>query len=75
MTDTNSIIRAMGTLPMTAVEHPPETLTDGLPYTTHEGKIDLGGGRSIRIYQLSTGERVFDAGDVNAFFSGISPTP
>lgn len=42
---------------------------DGLPYATHEGVLRLGG-FSLRCYRLNTGEAVFHADDVNAFFAG-----
>ncbi len=40
-----------------------EALRDGLPYVTHSGVLDIAGVR-LRCYQLSSGERVFDAGDI-----------
>jgi len=33
----------------------------GLPYATHEGLLDLPGLGRVPVYQLNTGERVFDS--------------
>ena len=40
---------------------------DGLPYVTHEAVltiVDI----SLRVYQLSTGQRIIAAEDIEAFF-------
>lgn len=47
---------------------PPAGNPDGLPYPTHAGELRVGG-HVLRVYQLNTGERVIDAGDVAAFFA------
>ena len=41
--------------------------SDGLPWVTHQGVFDFAGAR-LRCYQLSDGQRVFDADDVEAAF-------
>lgn len=41
---------------------------DGLPYATHSGVLDIGG-FVLRCYQLSDGQRLFDAEDVERFYS------
>jgi len=46
------------------------SLPDDLPYVTHEGVI-IFSGNSIRCYKLSTGEAIFDADDLIAFFGGL----
>jgi len=43
-----------------------------LPYVTHEGVLDIAGFK-LRCYQLSTGDRVLDGGDVSNFFGIDSP--
>lgn len=40
---------------------------DGLPYTTHEGVLEIVG-HKLRCYRLNTGEAIFNAEDVHAFF-------
>lgn len=52
--------------PVDASHHDPEST---LPFATHSGVLEFCGGR-LRAYQLSTGERVFDADDVQAFLEG-----
>ena len=39
-----------------------------LPYATHEAVLQIGSAR-LRCFQLSNGQRVFDADDVQNFFS------
>lgn len=46
---------------------PPPRADNGLPFATHEGVLEFGEAR-LRCYQLSTGVRVFDADDIEAFF-------
>lgn len=41
---------------------------DGVPYATHEGVLDIMG-RKLRCYRLNTWQAVFNAEDVEAFFS------
>ena len=40
-----------------------------LPYATHEGVLHIAGSE-LRVYQLSDGQRVFDADDFARFFGG-----
>lgn len=40
---------------------------DGLPYATHTGILRIGDAE-LTVYQLSTGERVIDAGDLERLF-------
>ena len=44
---------------------------EGMPYPTHQGVISLDGKATIKVYQLSNGERVIDAQDLHAFFSAF----
>jgi len=47
----------------------PKTDVDGnLPHVTHEGELNFAGAY-FRVYQLSDGQRVLDADDVETFFS------
>jgi len=48
---------------------PPSNADDGsgLPHATHEGMIEIGSIR-LRVYQLSTGERVIHEDDLAKFF-------
>ena len=41
--------------------------TDGTPYATHEGILQLGN-HSLRVVQLNDGRRVIDADDLREFF-------
>lgn len=41
--------------------------SEGIPYATHEGVLDLMG-HKMRCYRLSNGQTVFDADDFKAFF-------
>ena len=45
----------------------PSEHDDGLPYATHEGVFEIMG-HKLRCYRLNTGQAVFDADDVEAFF-------
>lgn len=45
---------------------PPEQPGE-LPYVTHEGFLKLGD-KGLRCYILNTGQRIFNADDVQAFF-------
>jgi len=49
-----------------AREGSPDT-TNGLPYATHEGVLEIFG-HNLRCYRLNTGQTVFDADDVHEFF-------
>ena len=40
-------------------------------YATHEGELTIMDS-TFRVFQLNTGQRVFEAGDVERFFAGIS---
>lgn len=47
---------------------PPDKLPeDGIPYATHEGVLEIAG-HKLRCAQLSTGEAVFVAEDVERMF-------
>lgn len=48
---------------------PREPNPDGVPHVTHSGILDLAGFQ-FRVFQLSSGQRVLDAGDVEKFFGG-----
>jgi hypothetical protein len=47
-------------------ETPTQPVGD-LPYATHSGVLEIAGKR-LRCYRLNTGQAIFDADDVNAFF-------
>lgn len=47
----------------------PEAPTDGIPYATHAGILDLAGSR-LRVYRLSDGRRIVHADDLQAFLGG-----
>lgn len=49
-----------------ATKHDSTTVSE-LPYATHSGVLDLFG-LKLRCYLLNTGERVFDADDIEEFF-------
>jgi len=66
------IHRLLDTLDWTPVDKPEGVDPDGL-YATHEGVLEIGGAR-LRCYQLSDGQRVFDAGDVAEFFGAAETT-
>jgi len=44
---------------------------EGLPYVTHEAALKVGG-HSLRVYQLSNGQRVFNSDDFNEFFCALA---
>jgi hypothetical protein len=48
----------------------PEDTSDGIPFATHEGVLEIAGYK-LRCYRLNTGQAVFHADDVNAFFDGL----
>ena len=43
---------------------------DGLPWATHEGVLQIGELR-LRCYRLNTGQAIFNAEDMDAFFDGM----
>ena len=45
----------------------PQEDSADLPWVTHQGVVDFAGVR-LRCYQLSDGQRVFDADDIEAAF-------
>jgi hypothetical protein len=45
--------------------------SDGIPYATHEGALEIGG-HSLRCYRLSNGQAVFHADDITAFFDDLT---
>lgn len=47
---------------------------DGTIYSTHEGVLEIFGAK-IRCARLSTGEAVFIAEDIEAFFAGLDGKP
>lgn len=48
------------------------TLNTHIPYATHEGILNIGG-IELKVYQLSTGQRVIAEEDLIKFFSPASP--
>lgn len=52
-----------------AYESVPLPNSDRLPYVTHHGILDIGETK-LQCYQLNTGQRVFDAEDVEGLFGG-----
>lgn len=56
------------------VAAPPCASPDGLPTVTHEGVLDLAG-QKLRVLQLSTGQRIIDAGDLDAFIASLGGAP
>jgi hypothetical protein len=40
---------------------------DGLPWATHEGVLDIAG-HKLHCYRLNTGQAIFNADDIHAFF-------
>lgn len=50
----------------------PNPEDDSMPYATHEGVLEMMG-HKFRVVQLNTGQRVFDAEDVERFFLGEHP--
>jgi hypothetical protein len=51
-------------------DDPPDDNPDGLPTVTHHGILKIGD-VSLRVYQLSDGNRVIDGEDFEAFFAGM----
>lgn len=51
---------------------PPQEPSDGLPVATHAGILTIAG-YPFRVFQLSNGQRVFDADDLAQFFAGALP--
>lgn len=52
-----------------------DTIADSkLPHTTHSGALKLGD-IELRCHRLNTGEVVFEAEDVEAFFMSIGELP
>lgn len=49
--------------------HATDVPDDGIPWATHEGVLHIGNAQ-LKAYMLSNGQRVFDADDVQRFFSG-----
>lgn len=50
---------------------PPTNLADPLPYVTHEGILEIGPYK-LRCLQLSSGQRVFDSDDFDAFMADLT---
>lgn len=50
---------------------PPDTTDDGIPYATHSGMLRVGE-FELRCYQLSDGQRIFDADDLATFFNQLN---
>lgn len=46
------------------VHVPQDHIVDGLPYATHEGMLKIPGVGEFRVHQLSNGERVIQAEDI-----------
>jgi hypothetical protein len=61
----------LATVEWQATTHAPEAGCD-LPYATHRGVFEIMGFK-MRCYRLNTGEAIFDAEDVEAFFSPHIP--
>lgn len=53
---------------VTPIEWVPGVVREGIPYATHVGMLDIDGIK-LRCYQLSNGQRVFNADDVEELFS------
>mgnify|MGYP003394614143 CR=1 FL=1 len=51
---------------------PPEKRARGLPVATHEGTLTIGD-TTLKVYTLSTGQRVIDGADLERFFLGEQP--
>jgi hypothetical protein len=47
--------------------------TDGIPYATHSGVLEVAGLR-LRCYRLNDGRAIFDADDFKAAFPGLLGT-
>lgn len=61
------MIDAVAMTPLPASPH-----EGGGLYATHEGRLTVGA-FTFRVYQLSDGQRVIDADDVERFFCGDAP--
>jgi hypothetical protein len=55
--------------PLTPIPLDQQDANDELPWVTHEGTIKAPG-KTLRVYQLSDGQRIINAEDVEAFFAG-----
>jgi hypothetical protein len=62
----------LDSLEWTPVENDARPVNDGVPYVTHQGEFKVGED-TFKVYQLSDGQRVIDAGDVEDFF-GVAVT-
>jgi hypothetical protein len=51
---------------------PREPNPDGIPHVTHSGVLEMPGCVPLRVYQLSSGQRIIDADDFAAFFGGAA---
>lgn len=61
----------VGAVEMTPLPVDDEPRADGLLHATHEGVLEIGE-LTIRVWQLSDGQRVLDAGDVERFFGELT---
>jgi hypothetical protein len=50
---------------------PREPSPDGIPHVTHSGLLEMPAGAPLRVYQLSSGQRIIDADDLAAFFEAF----
>lgn len=57
----------------TAIQPSADAGCDGLPYTTHEGVLDVLGHR-FRCYRLSNGQAVVHKDDIDALVSALMET-
>ena len=65
----------MGRVDFRAVKVEDDVLfRDDLPYVTHEGKLEIDG-FVFRCYRLSSGDAVFEAEDIERWFSGMGCQP
>lgn len=64
--------KMMREVPMKEVhwDHEP---TQGLPFVTHEGVLDIGG-IGIEVVQLNTGVRLITTEGIHKFFEAFSPS-
>jgi hypothetical protein len=66
---TTPIDATLDALPWTVVENPDKG--DGtLPYVTHHGVLTIAG-LTLRCYQLSNGQRIFDADDLRPMLEAL----
>ena len=61
-------------VPLTPVKPSGPDNSDGVPFATHEGVLELGG-HFLRCYRLNTGQAVFAADDINAFLGDLEANP